>query len=385
LIHFYKSCRMQTLRAVGLLVCLAAAVRAECNNYVENCNAETARMVRIACTQGEETCTCEGATQDQTINTQECSDEMKVLTFDALDTKDECEMQCKSTAEQEVPCKYYKFRLTSPPHSNMSYECLLMDADQCKGPGSLLCNHDHNCWSGGLECDDDLPNPPTPTQTPENAKDCNVSLASYTPGELHWYCLDNNNMPPTPIPVYETAEDVVEVPHSATCQTTHKCNQYSDSTNSILLYTCDGSGENGTWVSNSSNSAYDSEVFNGADRTTISKEPTCDADALPMKAGYYPQMGLELICSGESVEEGNATPWEVPAPNTCLLLCDYIHVLTIFTDWEDNEDPAAKVWWWEGPNGENRQTIENPENGEFVYCWEMPTTTTTTTTSASLQ
>ena len=134
------------------------------------------------------------------------------------------------------------------------------------------------------------------------------------------------------------------------------------------------------------------QVFNGNDKTTITKEPTCDADALPMKAGYYPQEGLELICSGESVEEGtgeNAAPWEVPAPNTCLLLCDYIHVLTIFTDWEDNnEDPAAKVWWWEGPNGENRQTIDNPGNGEFVYCWEVPTptpTTTTTTTHPSLQ
>merc|ERR1719290_939795 len=88
--------RMQTLRAVGLLVCLAAAVRAECNNYVENCNAETARMVRIACTQGEESCTCEGATQDQTINTQECSDEMSAPNFEALHTKEECEEQCRN-------------------------------------------------------------------------------------------------------------------------------------------------------------------------------------------------------------------------------------------------------------------------------------------------
>ena len=63
---------MQILRAVGLLVCLAAAVRAECNNYVENCNAEKARMVRIACTEGEEACTCQGASFDQTINTQVC-------------------------------------------------------------------------------------------------------------------------------------------------------------------------------------------------------------------------------------------------------------------------------------------------------------------------
>ena len=63
---------MQTLRAVGLLVCLAAAARAECSEYVENCNAEEARMVRIACTLDEEACTCEGATQDQSVNTQVC-------------------------------------------------------------------------------------------------------------------------------------------------------------------------------------------------------------------------------------------------------------------------------------------------------------------------
>ena len=65
-------CRMQVLRVLGLLVCLAAAARADCSNYVENCNAETGRMVRIACTKGEEACTCQGASFDQTINTQVC-------------------------------------------------------------------------------------------------------------------------------------------------------------------------------------------------------------------------------------------------------------------------------------------------------------------------
>ena len=141
---------------------------------------------------------------------------MNALTFDALDTKEECEKQCINANSTTEPCKYYKFRLSSPPHSIMSSECLLMSADQCTGPGSFC---DHNCWSGGLECDD-LPNPPTPPPTPAGAKECKVNLASYTPGELHWYCLDYTTIPPTAITVY--GRENVSVPHGSTCQTTHK-------------------------------------------------------------------------------------------------------------------------------------------------------------------
>ena len=101
-------------------------------------------------------------------------------------------------------------------------------------------------------------------------------------------------------------------------------------------------------------------------------EPSCDCDPLVLDPASYFQEGLMVQCTELQVEE---TKPSIPAPNHCLLLCDYYSVLHIFTDWKrvDGLEIGEQCWYYrqvgDPDDGEHDTPIELDDIGNVVRCW----------------
>ena len=118
--------------------------------------------------------------------------------------------------------------------------------------------------------------------------------------------------------------------------------------NYFLTYRCNG--PDGTWVGDATKdtSSYDEFVLNGNGSLI---EPPCYPDDLRLNPESYNQEGLLIQCIGDGIQiEGSEKIPVVPAPNTCLLQCDFYPVLTFFSDWKHEfggtVNMGQKVWFY---------------------------------------
>ena len=103
-------------------------------------------------------------------------------------------------------------------------------------------------------------------------------------------------------------------------------------------------------------------------------EPSCDAAPLQLSEDSYPQDGQIVQCTEDQVNEAELS---VPAPNTCLLLCDYYSVLTIFTDWKidenTNQETGEKGWYYRIVGDETYTnipvTLNSDGKSDVLKCW----------------
>ena len=100
-------------------------------------------------------------------------------------------------------------------------------------------------------------------------------------------------------------------------------------------------------------------------------EPSCDCEALTLDRESFSQEGLLIQCTKGSVDE--ATP-SIPAPNHCLLLCDYYSVMHIFTDWKPDQDDVevGEQGWYYRLAGDPDDGMHNNEIDDVantVRCW----------------
>ena len=133
-----------------------------------------------------------------------------------------------------------------------------------------------------------------------------------------------------------------------------------------LKYTCNG--DDGTW-SPDAGTYSDADVLND-ESTTIDAEPTCDGEPLKgITVDHYGQPGLQIICSDGEVatdEDAGDGSMMIPSPNTCLLLCDLNHVLTIYTDWD--KEGAGIVKWFK-TTADDQDSAPTNAFGTDIYCW----------------
>ena len=113
--------------------------------------------------------------------------------------------------------------------------------------------------------------------------------------------------------------------------------------NYFLTYRCNASAT--AWVGDAD---YDEFVLDVDDALT---EPPCNADNLSLNPESYNQEGLLIQCTGEGVQiEGSEKIPVVPAPNTCLLQCDFYPVLTFYSDWKHEfggtVNMGQKIWFY---------------------------------------
>ena len=101
-------------------------------------------------------------------------------------------------------------------------------------------------------------------------------------------------------------------------------------------------------------------------------EPSCYCDPLMLDSASFSQEGLMIQCTEEPVDEAKPS---IPAPNHCLLLCDYYSVLHIFTDWKrmDGVDIGEQTWYYrlagDPDDGNHDVPIELDDVGNVVRCW----------------
>ena len=79
-----------------------------------------------------------------------------------------------------------------------------------------------------------------------------------------------------------------------------------------------------------------------------------------------------IQCTEEPVDEAKPS---IPAPNHCLLLCDYYSVLHIFTDWKmvDDLEIGEQTWYYrlvgDPEDGEHDVAIGPEDVENVVRCW----------------
>ena len=148
-----------------------------------------------------------------------------------------------------------------------------------------------------------------------------------------------------------------------------------DGSGEILQYECvakDGSDTEGEWRDMAG------PDVDGHDEAALSNgrlvEPSCDCDALLLDKESFSQEGLMIQCTEGAVDEAKPS---IPAPNHCLLLCDYYSVLHLFTDWKPDEDGVEvgeQSWFYrlvaDQDDGTNDHEIDGTvEIKDIVRCW----------------
>jgi len=323
------------------------ASNANCANK-ENCNAEDGHLAVLSCKGGS--CTCTPDPESETY----CDG----LNMIDIQTAEGCKTYCKDNA---TDCVFYKFEKFAPIIGSW---CYLMGGDQCNGPSSEMCEELH-CQSG--VADDSVCEPEDPISCPlGETEEEGLVFDDY---KVHWFCYDSNDSNnPGKVDVYMETQ----APEGTVCTTTHKCNQF-DGDSEILQYKCfpkaNKAGE-GEW-----RDLAGAEVAGpGLSNDGRLVEPGCDCDPLTLDKTSFSQEGLMIQCTKEPVDE--ATP-SIPAPNHCLLLCDYYSVLHIFTDWKPDVggvEVGEQDWWYrlvsDPDDGQHDFQIDQGNIKDIVRCWE---------------
>ena len=90
-----------------------------------------------------------------------------------------------------------------------------------------------------------------------------------------------------------------------------------------LAITC---GNTGKWAKteNSGGSAEDYDEVLGADGSDAPVEPSCRPEPVLIHPAVFEEDGADFLCDTEPTSDGKEPEhFEIVAPNTCILLCDF--------------------------------------------------------------
>jgi len=345
--------RLGSLAILALFLSLALADK--CSEFKDNCNSETKRMVEIKC--DNDGCACSGSVEDADTNTVDCTTEIDGLIggddVQSL-TAERCEELC--VAANDTECKYFKWT-----EIRDKKKCYLMDSAQCSDQSGDSCRSPH-CKSDGVDCDVG----PTPPDPPEGTN-CTMSLPEHDTDNLRWHCYNAKLAPyPAVVEVYGSPGTPIDIFPETVCETMHLCDAYAPQNK--LVYVCgekDGEGKDGEWAHPKDEFDADTEILE-ADATSIEVEAGCALEPLKnIKKDKVDLAGVDLVCTGAPLEEDpdNADSYQLPGPNTCILLCDLNHVLTVYSAWTD----TGKSWLMTFAEDDPPQP--QPADGGEIYCW----------------
>jgi len=270
-------------------------------------------------------------------------------------TKEECKKRCEDLA---APAECFFYRWDKVAWTNV-LTCTLMGEGQCATKGDPCGETDKGCESGAVEekCEgsDDGGRP--------EGDPCDVSLPAVPePAHIHWKCIDPYSKDHEDVVVY--AEGGTEVLHGVQCETQDRCTQFgTDGDFGLYLkYTCN----NTEWIGAPDQTTPEPPVITEEDKK-LSAEPTCaPADLAVPYDNLKPGEGGELLCSTAMERDDGNLQWLIKPPNTCALLCDKHHVVTVQSGWVDRA--KGKAGW-------NLYVVGQPdpssiEDGSILKCWD---------------
>jgi len=290
---------------------------------------------------------------------------------------DKCKEICEASKHSDnttTKCEYYRWE-----QDNTTYQhCTLMKAGQCLV--YTPCEGTH-CSSGQAGC--------TGGELGPGGNSCKGGATFGTgTGTVHWVCVNPYGQGPSHIDIYGGEE----IPSGTICLTVHRCADFDDANDDLdaesnkpvnefvfrnLVVQCndatiDPPVLDGTWMRYSMS---DNDITNAVTEDTPNqlKDPVCNVEPadLILDETKLHKSGVNLICSKQDEEHYVFTASEViiKKHNTCLLLCNFHHVLTI----KPTLQPDGSSQWTlyrSSPGGAVEEVIgkEGPSNTN-VLCW----------------
>merc|ERR1711990_1372936 len=249
--------------------------------------------------------------------------------------KEICELSRDHAVNPESVCRFYKV-------SSFGKEvfCSLMNDEQCTATGPC----GTHCVSGDVGCKD------TPIPGPQ---DCPAAF-EYTDSAFHFGCDHCNPYSD------ETCKE------GNKCFTTERCSEWDNGLDHESPYYRKLAIECtrfGTWArlagSGGSDEDY-TDVLNGGAAPT---EPNCKPLPVEILPGVLTEEGADFLCDIDLAMNDAGTHYEIVAPNTCVLLCDF-HLSMSLECLISEEEGETKCY----DDGDT-----NPTSAENIYCWVPPT------------
>lgn len=278
---------------------------------------------------------------------------MDGLTTELMDGP-KCRELCEASKQEFGKCEYFRWEenYASPEH------CSLMDSSSCTEFDP--CTGEH-CLSGQADCPGGI--------DPEPTGETCAAEADFDDNQVHWKCINPFDDSHERIDIYGSDP----IPAGTMCFTDHKCVDFDEDKDDLkspdFLYRtyvvqCDG--RDGKWKMFGQSNNDPSEFINSGDKLT---DPTCNwnpAGDLELDKTVLTESGVSLICSVDTNLAYEDKIVRVSAPNTCALLCNFHHVMTIEPKFEETDGTTK---WWMYPTGD---VVGEEATRENVYCWNEP-------------
>jgi len=339
--------KMEVSMKLLFVIALCSLILPSQQTCPANCNTD-ARMVKVKCTASE--CVCEDNAVDEQNTVTGCetitAHDFSTDSFAAFD-QNTCRTICQeSNLIEDNSCKYWKFT-EGLVWEQGEKNCYIMNKDQCDDHSGYCTHGDdpnpHGCVTGCVGPDDTNPTFTCPTGTVRHEGD----LAN---NYLTWICFGSDD---SNVDIYD---ENVEAPAGTHCFSAPECSKYQNLEYACVVDDTDPSGNTGKWGGVVDDSNDEFALEDGK-----LKEPTCNADDLPLEAGWQ-QPGMEIYCN-----DGMAGPVAdntVKAENHCLLLCDYYNVLSFYSRGQDG-------WFYKYAVGSDlsEKTLDENNVNEIIKCW----------------
>jgi len=348
------------------------------NHYPEGCF-DVDNIAKISCPEGSP-CTCTMTIDDVTMEQGDCTtdilpetnlDDLPSITMSGEECRNLCEAS-KSIGGDSV-CEYFRWEKDAIPGSSDTEHCTLMKKGQC-----IIyepCGEPEKCQSGQAGCTtDDNPGPEGATCKSD------VDFIEET-GAVHWKCINPFDEEGTHIDIY--GHD--PVPSGTICWTVRRCFDFdtepADEDPELFVYRTlvvqcndpdpDLTVDDGQWVKyHYSTNDISSVISEGVAANTLS-DPKClvSPKQLVLDAPTLHKPGVSFICSKQDPDhfESNAEHVTIKEDNTCALLCNFHHVMTIEPKFVES-DGTKKFWKYTTGEGD----VGEEAKSENVYCWSPP-------------
>jgi len=335
-----------------------------CEPFSVGCNTDP-YLAKFECKK-DEPCTCADAPPANPDSQENCPAGFEDLPSAELNSE-KCKEIC---ASDSTKCKYYRWEQDTIPEAHT--QCfLLKDCSEY-----LACSADtegvHHCESGQIECT----NNPEPETT--NCNPIATDKFLDQPGAVHWTCLNQYHLDETVI-IYKGDGTDQSIKPGTICWTAQGCKAFDndgDDEKGEMDYhkivvqcndaTPDNLVEDGQWVkyikSDNKIDTEDNMAISTPGAGNNLQDLTCRPEDLVLTASNLNQVGVAFIC--DLVDDDHYvtddTHITLKEYNTCYLLCNFHHVMTIQPKF--GEDPQ---WFRYYPDGGeiDKATALN------VKCW----------------
>jgi len=374
---------MMQLSYLFILALCVSVVHGDCEDVAddrpEGCYDEP-NIAKIVCF-GEDPCVCKDGDSGEDTSCTEIVPADVLLEVTAAEMNGErCRGICEASKKSEgnsSKCEYFRWEEDPDSGNTTSSHCSLIPAGECRVYSPC---EGESCMSGQAGCthQDITPPPGAPCQ----------AGAEFGTGDsaVHWACVNPFDQEGRHVDIYGTEE----IPSGTICSTVHRCESFDDGKDDIdtdtntpkndfvfrnLVVQCndatlDTPVIDGTWVrySQSDNdvaAVITEDTPNKLNDTACNDKP----DDLVLDEAKVHKSGVTLICSQQDPDHFVFTASQVTIKkgNTCALLCNFRHVLTI----EPKLLPDGASRWWVYRAGDGSRGVEavGKEDQTNIYCW----------------